>query len=105
MTKEDRIILKPNKEQRATLEYLKALAGLNGIHGEDQKTIYWGLEVVARVYHLFALDQLLGAKGIQVRDPAQFKSPEYKKVGQNARKRTPWDPPKGALVGYGGPKK
>ncbi len=92
--KQDRIVLKPNPDQRATLDYLKNLVGTEELHGEDQKTIYWALDAAARIYHLFALDQLLAAKGFQVRDPLLFKSMHYQNVAKNAQKRVPDNMPK-----------
>lgn len=100
MIKPDRIVLKPNEQQRQVLEYLKGLLGTADLHGADQKTIYWALEMSANLYHLFAIDKLLQAKGVQVRDPALFKSPAYQNVAQNAKKSTPADGFKGAQTEY-----
>ncbi|MBA7494356.1 hypothetical protein ES702_04931 [subsurface metagenome] len=88
MTK-DHVLLKPNEKQRETLEYLKLLVGLKGVHGEDQKTIYWALDFTKQVIHLFSLDKLLKFKGFQSQEYEQFKSERYKNVGQNAKKSIP----------------
>lgn len=85
----DRVVLKPNDEQRALLNSIKSMVGLESIHGADQKTIYWALEVVNNVYHLFALEKLLLAKGLNSLNKEEFKSPKYKNVRGNAKKSEP----------------
>lgn len=85
----EQIILKPNEEQRALIDYLKQTVGLEGVHGEDQKTIYWALEFTKEVVHLFCIDKLLQFKGFQSQDYKQFISQRYQNVAQNAKKSIP----------------